>query len=134
MSYSEKYVGYWLAYALPTILFCVCPFILFFGRNRYVRSPPKGSVLLSSMRIWRLSLKGRFSWNPVRTFRNLYADDFWEAAKPSNFRGEARPRWMTFDDNWVDEVARGFKACTVFLWYPLWCEYLIVAYSGLAFN
>lgn len=27
---------------------------------------------------------------------------------------------MTFDDMWVDEVRRGLKACTVFLWYPLW--------------
>lgn len=27
---------------------------------------------------------------------------------------------MTFDDIWVDEVRRGLKACTVFLWYPLW--------------
>ena len=28
---------------------------------------------------------------------------------------------MTFDDAWVDEVSRGFKACKVFLWYPLYC-------------
>jgi len=27
---------------------------------------------------------------------------------------------MTFDDAWVDEVARGFAACTVFIFYPLW--------------
>lgn len=53
----------------------------------------------------------------------MYAKDFWESAKPSNFRGEVRPRWMTFDDQWVDEVARGFKACVVFLWYPMYCEY-----------
>jgi len=31
---------------------------------------------------------------------------------------------MTFDDMWVDEVRRGFKACAVFLWYPLyWLAY-----------
>lgn len=29
---------------------------------------------------------------------------------------------MTFDDQWVDQVRRGFKACSVFLWYPLYCE------------
>jgi len=27
---------------------------------------------------------------------------------------------MTFDDHWVDEVRRGWSACQVFLWYPLW--------------
>lgn len=31
---------------------------------------------------------------------------------------------MNFDDEWVDEVARGLKACRVFLWYPLyWLAY-----------
>ena len=31
---------------------------------------------------------------------------------------------MTFDDAWVDEVRRGFKACTVFVWTPIfWLAY-----------
>jgi len=31
---------------------------------------------------------------------------------------------MTFDDAWVDEVGRGFAACSVFLWLPLyWITY-----------
>lgn len=125
MSYSEKYVGYWLAYALPTGLFLICPLILFAGRNRYIRSPPQGSVLGVSFRIYRQALQGRWSWNPARTWKNMTADDFWESAKPSNFRGEARPRWMTFDDQWVDEVARGFKACAVFLWFPIYCTQIL---------
>ena len=49
----------------------------------------------------------------------MRADDFWENVKPSHL-GANRPEWMTFDDIWVDEVRRGLKACTVFLWYPLW--------------
>lgn len=125
MSYSEKYVGYWLAFALPTILFCFCPIVLYFGRNRYITSPPTGSVLGTSFRIWRLAMKGTWSWNPIRWRRNLIADDFWDHAKPSNYKGESHPRWMTFDDQWVDEVARGFKACAVFVWYPIYCEYQV---------
>jgi POT family proton-dependent oligopeptide transporter len=30
---------------------------------------------------------------------------------------------MNFDDKWVDEVQRGFRACGVFLWYPMYCEF-----------
>jgi proton-dependent oligopeptide transporter, POT family len=31
---------------------------------------------------------------------------------------------MVFDDVWVGELQRGFSACTVFLWYPLyWLTY-----------
>lgn len=89
----------------------------------YITSPPKGSVLGKSLRLWRFAAKGRWSWNPVRTFRNLSAADFWENVKPSNFNEETRPTWMTFDDQWVDEVKRGFKACSVFMWYPIYCEY-----------
>ncbi|KAI0330301.1 oligopeptide transporter [Cubamyces sp. BRFM 1775] len=124
MAYSEKYVGFWLAYTLPTIVFMICPFVLYFGRNMYVTSPPQGSVLSKSLRIWRQAAKGRWSWNPRQFWRNMTAEDFWESAKPSNFKGENRPRWMTFDDVWVDEVKRGFKACSVFMWFPIyWLTY-----------
>ena len=124
MTYAEKFVGYWLAYLLPTLLFCLCPLVLWFGNKRYIKSPPQGSVFATSLRIWRTAMKGRWSWNPITTWRSMYADDFWESAKPSNWRGETRPHWMTFDDQWVDEVARGFKACAVFMWFPVYCELL----------
>jgi len=124
MTYSEKYVGFWLAYTLPTIVFLLCPIVLYFGRNRYSRSPPTGSVLATAIRLWRFAAKGRWHLNPIKTWRDLNADDFWENAKPSRQGGENRPAWMTFDDQWVDEVKRGLKACAVFLWYPVyWLTY-----------
>ncbi|KAI0785087.1 PTR2-domain-containing protein [Abortiporus biennis] len=124
MTYSEKYVGFYLAYTLPTAFFLLCPIVLFIGRNMYIRSPPTGSVLGNALRIWRLALKGRISWNPVKTWRNVNAPDFWDSVKPSRIHGEARPKWMTFDDQWVDEVKRGFKACSVFMWFPIyWLTY-----------
>ncbi|RDX54549.1 oligopeptide transporter [Lentinus brumalis] len=124
MAYSEKYVGFWLAYTLPTLVFCLCPIVLFFGRNRYNTSPPSGSVLSQSIRIWRQAAKGRWSWNPVTTWKQLNAPGFWERAMPSHYNDETRPGWMTFDDQWVDEVKRGFKACSVFMWFPIyWLTY-----------
>ena len=87
-----------------------------------MRTPPQGSVLSTAVRILRQASKGRWSINPVRTWKNFNADDFWESAKPSHFKAEDRPSWMTFDDQWVDEVKRGFKACSVFFWFPLWCK------------
>lgn len=119
---TTQYVGFWLAYTLPTVVFLLCPLVLWFGRNRYVRSPPTGSVLGSALRILRYNLRGRFSLNPIRTYKNLKSDDFWETAKPSNVRAEEKPVWMTFDDEWVEEVKRGFKACAVFCWFPVYCE------------
>ncbi|KAJ6478971.1 POT family-domain-containing protein [Mycena sanguinolenta] len=126
MAYSEKYVGFWLAYTLPTVVFLFCPLVLIAGRKRYIRSPPTGSVLASFLRAFTYASKGQWALNPVTTFRNFSRADFWDAAKPSHVQGEGkeRPRWMTWDDVWVDEVSRGVKACWVFLWYPIyWLTY-----------
>ncbi|KAI9756987.1 MAG: hypothetical protein M4579_003645 [Chaenotheca gracillima] len=124
MVYAEKYVGFWLAFALPTILFCVTPGVMWWGRKRYQQAPPAGSVVSKSFKVLFFALKGRWSINPLSMWRNTHNGTLWEAAKPSNIAPENRPVWMTFDDAWVDEVRRGFAACSVFAWYPLyWLAY-----------
>jgi POT family proton-dependent oligopeptide transporter len=124
MAYSEKYVGFWLAYFLPTAMLCICPAVMFACRNVYTRTPPQGSVLGKAMRVFFFAQKGRWSINPVQTYRNMNDGTFWAKVKPSNIPAAQRPKWMTFDDQWVDEVGRGFAACSVFLWYPLyWLTY-----------
>ncbi|KAF2268731.1 PTR2-domain-containing protein [Lojkania enalia] len=122
MVYAEKYVGFWLSFTLPTILFLFCPLLMIVCSKYYVRRPPTGSVLSKATKLYGLAMRGRWSANPITTWKNLGADDVWESAKPS--RQERKPGWMTFDDAWVDEVRRGFKACHVFLWYPIyWLSY-----------
>ena len=66
---------------LPTIVFALCPIVLWIGRNRYIRSPPTGSVLATAIRLWRFAARGRWRWNPVETVRLMNADDFWENVK-----------------------------------------------------
>ncbi|KAM0435251.1 hypothetical protein ACHAPT_003344 [Fusarium lateritium] len=119
MVYAEKYIGFWLSYTLPTIMLCICPAIMFWGRKRYERREPGGSVLGPALRVWFLAQKGRWSINPFRTWKNMHDGTFWQNVKPSSFTNETRPHWMTFDDAWVDELARGFAACAVFSWYPI---------------
>lgn len=119
MVYAEKYVGFYLSYTLPCIMLCLCPLVMWWGRNRYERRPPGGSLLEPALKTWFLAQKGCWSLNPVRTWKNLHREDFWEKVKPSNFSNETRPKWMTFDDAWVDELSRGFAACAVFCWYPI---------------
>jgi POT family proton-dependent oligopeptide transporter len=122
MVYAEKYVGFWLSFTLPTILFFFCPIVMVMLRNKYHRRKPTGSVLSKSLGLLALASKGRFSVNPAQTWRNFQAADFWERVKPSKI--ESRPSWMTFDDAWVDEVRRGLQACKVFAFYPIfWLPY-----------
>lgn len=66
MVYAERYVGFWLSYLLPTIMFCFCPTVLFFCRNRYSLVKPTGSVYTQAIRLWRLAMEGRWSINPVK--------------------------------------------------------------------
>ncbi|KAL4790840.1 POT family-domain-containing protein [Aspergillus venezuelensis] len=106
MVYAEKYVGFWLAFLLPTALFTLCPLVLFTCRKKYMVTPPTGSVVGKAFRLWAFALRPHLSWNLVK------------------FNVRHRPSWMTFDDLWVDEVRRGVKACGVFAWYPLyWLAY-----------
>lgn len=67
MVYAEKYVGFWLAFMLPTCVFCLCPVVLAVCRNRYVRSPPQGSVLSKATRLFVYAQKGRWHLNPLAT-------------------------------------------------------------------
>ena len=119
----SQYVGFWLAFTLPTIIYLLCPIILVIGYKRYRHTPPSGSVLAKALQIWNYSARGRWSFNPIKLWKNMKADDFWESSKPSKIPLEQRPAWMTFDDAWVDEVRRGFKACSVFVWFPLYCMF-----------
>ncbi|KAJ7610400.1 peptide transporter PTR2A [Roridomyces roridus] len=124
MTYSEKYVGFWLAYTLPTLAFLLCPLILYLGRKRYIRTPPTGSVLATFIRLMHFGLTEqatcKVSLNPIVAYRRLSAPDFWDQVKPSGVPRERRPRWMTFDDAWVEEVRRGLSACKAFMWFPVY--------------
>ncbi|RKF65616.1 Peptide transporter PTR2 [Golovinomyces cichoracearum] len=124
MVYCEKYVGFWLSFLLPTILLSICPLVLWYARNKYVRVRPEGSVLGNAISLFLLGNKGCWSLNPLTTYHRLNDGMFWTRIKPSQIPPSQRPSWMTFDDKWVDEVRRGFAACAVFCWIPLyWLTY-----------
>ncbi|BGP45379.1 hypothetical protein JCM10450v2_001197 [Rhodotorula kratochvilovae] len=119
MAYAARNHGYWLAFLLPTVVFATTPIVLWLGRNRYVRTKPSGSVLGKAMRILSMGFK-RAGPNP----RNWSKGGFWEAALPSRIAESERPSWMVWDDTFVWEVRRGFKACQVFGFFPLyWLTY-----------
>ncbi|KAI5818347.1 putative PTR2-Di-and tripeptide permease [Pyronema omphalodes] len=124
-AFAEKYIGFWLSYLIPTFMFMLCPFVMLWGRKRYVRVEPSGSVVAQAIKLIKHATKGRWSWNPITTYMKLSSPDMWDRATPSRIPEEVRPDWMTFDDDWVAEVERGLKACKVFLFYPfLWLAFL----------
>ncbi|RCI08656.1 hypothetical protein L249_4640 [Ophiocordyceps polyrhachis-furcata BCC 54312] len=109
MVYVEKYVGFWVAFLIPTALFLLAPFVLGSQKKSYKLKPPTGSLLSKFFRLFLY----------VRSKSSSLASFDWNLAKPSNVPVHERPAWMTYDDAWVDEVRRGLKACKVFLFLPI---------------
>lgn len=68
MVYAERYVGFYMSFLLPTIMFLIAPMVLFFCRKRYHRVPPTGSVYTHAFKLWKLGMSGRWSFNPVRMY------------------------------------------------------------------
>jgi proton-dependent oligopeptide transporter, POT family len=132
MVYAEKYVGFWLSFLLPTVMFIWCPVVLILCKKKYVLTPPTGNVFAKFVKLWSYALKGKWSISPAKLYKNMSAPDFWERVKPSKIPVDERPSWMTFDDAWVEEVRRGLKACAVFLYLPLYwlaCEQFFPRFS-----
>ncbi|EPQ59685.1 MFS peptide transporter [Gloeophyllum trabeum ATCC 11539] len=115
-TYSEKLVGYWLAFLLPTIMFMLLPVLLAFLYSRTVRVPPSGSELTRVVKIASLATKenkGRF-----------WKKGFWDAAKPSKLAAKGittlRGKPIDWNDKFVDDIVRTFDACKIFLYFPIY--------------
>ncbi|KAL7896394.1 POT family domain-containing protein [Trichoderma sp. SZMC 28014] len=108
MVYVEKYVGFWLAFLIPTGMFLLAPFVLWSQKKNYKLTPPTGSLLQKFLQMF---------WYARKNSKGFTIN--WDVARPSRIAISERPKWMTYDDAWVDEVRRGLMACKVFLFLPI---------------
>ncbi|TFK95693.1 peptide transporter PTR2B [Pterulicium gracile] len=118
-SFLARDNGYWAAFLVPTAIFCVVPVVLAVGKKKYVVTPPRGSILLETLRVLRMAMAPAWSLNPAYTCRVIKSDGFWDAAKPSHYPAGQVPAHITWDDEFVGEVARTCNACGVFMFLPI---------------
>ncbi|KAK4503505.1 hypothetical protein PRZ48_004420 [Zasmidium cellare] len=115
-TYCEKYVGFWLAYLLPGIVFFLLPVLLWYLRNKLVQYPPDGTALA---KVWKI-ITVAFKYNKGVFWKG----SFWEAAKPSVLaeRGvtQFNHKAISWTDKDVDDVRRTMMACAVFLYFPIY--------------
>ncbi|EPQ51346.1 PTR2-domain-containing protein [Gloeophyllum trabeum ATCC 11539] len=117
-SYSEKDVGYWLAYLTPTILFLLVPLALVWVYKRLVKYPPRGSGLLDAIKAFSLMIRRTGFRSALRG-----GDRLWESAKPSTISsegGEHRKSMPSWDDEFIDDLRKTVNACKVFAFFPVW--------------
>ncbi|KIR68488.1 hypothetical protein I312_100427 [Cryptococcus bacillisporus CA1280] len=116
-SYSARFVGFWLAYLLPGIVYMLMPIVLVMCYKRLYKAPPQGSVTLEAMKVLYLIFKkGGF----IKMFKG--GDEFWQEAKPSYIlakEGSVDTSKVFWDDLFVDEIRQSIAACGVFALIPI---------------
>ena len=115
-TYCEKDVGYWLAYLTPGILYFLLPTLLIILNKHVVKKAPDASVLTNVFKITGMAIK-------QNKFR-FWGKGYLNAAKPSvladkgilTFNGNP----ISWTDQLVDDTARTYAACAIFLYFPIW--------------
>lgn len=105
----ELHVGFWGAYLLPLIMFCVGYVVLVSGKDRYIIKPPQGGVIANCFRAL---------WIAIRNKGDL------DQARPSATQSRHGRSKVTWDDKFIDELKTAMVACKVFLFFPIyWVTY-----------
>jgi POT family proton-dependent oligopeptide transporter len=100
----ELHIGFWSAYLLPFLMFCLGFAILVAGKKKYVLRPPRGSVIIHALKAL---------WIGMRHKQGL------DGAKPSLRRTIRHPNELPWDDQFIDELKRALVACKVFAAFPI---------------
>ncbi|BAO42231.1 peptide transporter PTR2 [Kluyveromyces marxianus DMKU3-1042] len=104
-THLESQYGFWAAYLLTFCFFWIAIIVLVYGKNKYVKKPIGDHVIAKSFRVCFIALRNGFNLN---------------RAVPS-LNPEKEYPW---NDVFVDEIRRAFKACKVFVFYPIyWLVY-----------
>ncbi|KAM0794956.1 POT family-domain-containing protein [Usnea florida] len=115
-TYCEKDIGYWLAYLTPGILYFLLPFLLIILNKRVVKHGPDSSVLTNVFKITWVAIK-------QNKFK-LWGKGYLNAAKPSVLAAKGittiNGKPISWTDQQVDDTARTYVACTIFLYFPIY--------------
>lgn len=119
-SYCEKRVGFWLAFFVPAVMYLILPVNLWFLNNKMVKMSPKGSLLIDT---WRVTKVTFFRGNPFKRYAN---GTLWEFAKPSamlergeNFYNPKKQSPITWTDQFVLDVKQTVNSCKIFLYFVI---------------
>lgn len=110
-THAEKYVGFWLAFLLPGIVFFLLPPLLWYVKKKLIRYPPNGSAWVNMYRV----LKTATSQGKSKLWRKGFLD----AAKPSVLSNSGMIQ-ITWTDKDVEDIKRTFVACGIFLYFPVY--------------
>lgn len=109
---TAKYVGWWLSFLLPLILYLPLPLLLWWLQKRLILYPPGGSDLGNIFRILGICFKRG-------GIKGLGRGKFFEPAKPSVIALSNDPIHVPWNDAFIEDVRRTFQATGIFCFFPI---------------
>lgn len=109
-TYAEKYLGFWIAFLLPGIVYFLLPILLLAINKKLLKKRPVGSALTDFFKvIWTALKQNNFK---------LWGRGYFDKAKPAYLAERGiQVRW---DNKFVKDVARTLVACQIFLYFPIY--------------
>lgn len=112
--FMEMYEGFWTAYLMCFLMFCIGIVVLIISKKYYIVRPPQGSVITDAFKAIGLMIVARDT----------------NAAKPSWREAHGKTKPVPWNDHFIEELKRALRACKVFAFYPVFW----VCYSQFSSN
>ena len=112
--FMEMYEGFWTAYLMCFLMFCIGIVVLIISKKYYIVRPPQGSVITDAFKAIGLMIVARDT----------------NAAKPSWRETHGKTKPVPWNDHFIEELKRALRACKVFAFYPVFW----VCYSQFSSN
>jgi len=112
--FMEMYEGFWTAYLMCFLMFCIGIVVLIVSKKFYIVRPPQGSVITDAFKAIGLMIVARDT----------------NAAKPSWREAHGKTKPVPWNDHFIEELKRALRACKVFAFYPVFW----VCYSQFSSN
>jgi POT family proton-dependent oligopeptide transporter len=112
--FMEMYEGFWTAYLMCFLMFCMGIVVLIISKKYYIVRPPQGSVITDAFKAIGLMIVARNT----------------AAAKPSWRAAHGKTKPVPWNDHFIEELKRALRACKVFAFYPVFW----VCYSQFSSN
>jgi POT family proton-dependent oligopeptide transporter len=112
--FMEMYEGFWTAYLMCFLMFCIGIVVLIMSKKYYIVRPPQGSVITDAFKAIGLMIMARNT----------------NAAKPSWRAANGKTKPVPWNDHFIEELKRALMACKVFCFYPVFW----VCYSQFSSN
>ncbi|ERS96556.1 oligopeptide transporter [Sporothrix schenckii 1099-18] len=110
--YAEKYVGWYLAFLIPLLLYIPLPGLLWYLHKRLILHPPGGSDMVNVFRVIGICIRRG-------GIKHIGRSGFWDLAKPSAIAAAGLHYPVRWNDEFVDDVRRTFQATGIFCFFPI---------------